>query len=129
MFGDPDEQTEPSLAERRRHAALAHAEQLLGGQTRDADEVLDAARVFEAYLSGPEPSLPHIAFGPCADMKRFLATRVVNARPMNRLAYNKLHDWALPADENSDDEGYLVEYTDRISWSPKDVFERAFRAV
>lgn len=70
----------------------------------------------------------------------FIGTKVVHAKSMDRLAYNELRGWTLPADENGADEGYLVEYTDRvenpphvqgyegyISWSPKEVFERAYR--
>jgi Protein of unknown function (DUF2829) len=57
---------------------------------------------------------------------------------MTRGEYNDLRGWPLPADEDGADEGYLVEYFDGgnknhpgfdnyISWSPKDVFERAYR--
>lgn len=57
---------------------------------------------------------------------------------MTRKAYNDYRGWELPADENGDDDGFLVEYLDGgksnhpdhegyISWSPKDVFERAYR--
>lgn len=74
---------------------------------------------------------------PHEDMGTYVGTKVVNAKPMNRLQYNHLRGWQVPADENPLDEGYLVEYTDRadrnvdgyegyISWSPKDVFERAY---
>lgn len=59
---------------------------------------------------------------------------------MTRLAYNDFRGWQLPADENGADQGYLVEYldggkpnTDRfdgyVSWSPKEVFEKAYRPV
>ena len=65
-------------------------------------------------------------------------TKIVQATPMNRLEYNQYRGWDLPADENGDDEGYLVEYLDGgkgnhpahlgyISWSPKEVFERAYK--
>lgn len=57
---------------------------------------------------------------------------------MNRLEYNKYRGWTIPEDENPAEEGFLVEYTDSpsanhpkhncyISWSPKDVFERAYK--
>ena len=72
-------------------------------------------------------------------MKRYIGTKEVNAQPMTRLAYNEFRGWQLPADENGADEGYLVEYVDGgkanteqyagyVSWSPKDVFERAYSA-
>lgn len=71
-------------------------------------------------------------------MKRFIGTKIVNAKPMSRLKYNQLRGWNVPADENPADEGYLVEYQDGgranvdgyagyISWSPKDVFEGSYR--
>lgn len=72
----------------------------------------------------------------------YIGTKVINAKPMNRLEYNLLRGWQLPTNENGFDDGYLVEYTDRIenpphvpgfkgyiSWSPKEVFERAYRQV
>lgn len=73
-------------------------------------------------------------------MKRYLGTKIVNAEPMTRGAYNTLRGWTVPSDENPADDGYLVEYADGgaantvfyagyVSWSPKDVFERAYRHV
>ena len=71
-------------------------------------------------------------------ISQYIGVKLINARPMTRLAYNELRGWTLPADENPEDDGYLVEYMDGgqanhpgfigyISWSPKDVFERAYR--
>lgn len=71
-------------------------------------------------------------------MTLHIGTKLINAQPMTRAAYNTLRGWALPADENGDDDGYLVEYMDGgkanhpgyegyISWSPADVFERSYR--
>ena len=71
-------------------------------------------------------------------MKRYIGTKLINAKPMTRQAYNDFRGWTLPADENGADEGYLVEYVDGgkgntdhyvgyISWSPSDVFDRAYR--
>lgn len=70
-------------------------------------------------------------------MNQYIGVKLINAKPMNRLAYNQLRGWEVPVDENPDDEGFLVEYLDGgkpnhkdfegyISWSPKDVFERAY---
>ena len=67
-------------------------------------------------------------------------TKRVYAKPMNRAEYNAYRGWEVPADENPNDEGYLVEYVDGgrgndsrhagyISWSPKDVFERSYKEV
>jgi hypothetical protein len=71
-------------------------------------------------------------------MKQYLGTKYVNAQPMTRGDYNTLRGWKLPDNENGEDAGYLVEYTDGgkpnhadyagyISWSPADVFERAYQ--
>ena len=71
-------------------------------------------------------------------MNRYIGTKTINAKPMSRQAYNNLRGWVVPADEDPADDGYLVEYIDGgqanhpdfdgyISWSPKDVFERAYR--
>ncbi|MCI1898526.1 MAG: DUF2829 domain-containing protein [Enterobacter sp.] len=73
-------------------------------------------------------------------MTQHIGVKLINAYPMTRLAYNDFRGWELPSDENGSDEGYLVEYldggkpnTDRfngyVSWSPKDVFDKAYRPV
>lgn len=73
-------------------------------------------------------------------MNHYIGVKEIHATPMNRADYNILRGWDLPADENGEDDGYLVEYLDGgqsnhpdyqgyISWSPKDVFERAYRQV
>lgn len=69
----------------------------------------------------------------------FFGTKQVSATPMTRLAYNQYRGLELPADEDGDDLGFLVEYHDGgqqnhpdhkgyISWSPADVFKRAYQA-
>lgn len=71
-------------------------------------------------------------------MQQYIGTKIINAKPMTRLAYNQFRGWELPASENGTDEGFLVEYVDGgkantaeyagyVSWSPEDVFERAYR--
>ena len=70
----------------------------------------------------------------------YIGTKMVNATPMSRGAYNELRGWVLPSDENKDDEGYLVEYRDGgkpnypgfkgyISWSPKEVFNTSYKDI
>ena len=70
--------------------------------------------------------------------KLYIGTKLINAEPMNRQQYNDFRGWALPADEDGTDEGYLVEYLDGgkpnttthagyVSWSPKEQFENAYR--
>lgn len=72
--------------------------------------------------------------------KTYEGTKRLYATPMNRGDYNAYRGWEVPADENPADDGYLVEYLDGgksnhpdhagyISWSPKDVFERAYCEV
>lgn len=61
-------------------------------------------------------------------MKKYIGTKMINAKLMNRGDYNKYRGWEIPVDENPADEGYLVRYQDGYeSWSPKDVFEEAYR--
>lgn len=61
-------------------------------------------------------------------MKKFIGTKMIEAKPMNRGEYNKYRGWDMPADENPNDEGYLVKYQDGYeSWSPKKQFEDAYR--
>lgn len=73
-------------------------------------------------------------------MKTYIGTKIINAKPMTRGEYNAFRGWTLPADENGADEGHLVEYTDGgaanhpafkgyVSWSPSDVFEKAYIKV
>lgn len=72
------------------------------------------------------------------NMQRYEGTKAVLATAMTRVVYNHYRGWKMPIGENPDDEGYLVEYEDSqtknhenhdnyISWSPKDVFDRAYK--
>lgn len=71
-------------------------------------------------------------------MQTYIGTKIIRAIPMTRAYYNGIRGWDVPADENPLDDGYLVEYLDGgkanlagydgyVSWSPKDVFERAYK--
>lgn len=61
-------------------------------------------------------------------MEKYIGTKTIEAEPMTRGDYNKYRGWTIPADENPDDEGYLVKYSDGyISWSPKKQFEEAYK--
>lgn len=73
-------------------------------------------------------------------MKKYIGTKIINAKPMTRAEYNIFRGWELPADENGADDGYLVEYLDGgkpntakyagyVSWSPKEQFDNAYRAT
>lgn len=71
-------------------------------------------------------------------MNTYIGVKLIRAKPMTRGEYNEFRGWTVPADENPADEGFLVEYLDGgqantpqydgyVSWSPKDVFARAYR--
>jgi hypothetical protein len=71
-------------------------------------------------------------------MKQYIGTKIINAKPMTKQEYSDFRGWTVPADEDGADEGFLVEYVDGgkantpeyagyVSWSPKDVFERAYK--
>lgn len=56
-------------------------------------------------------------------MKKFIGTKMIEAKEMTRGDYNMYRGWKIPADE-----GYLVRYSDGYeSWSPKKQFEEAYR--
>lgn len=73
------------------------------------------------------------------EKQTYIGTKIVRAKPMTRKEYNDFRGWVVPENENPNDDGYLVEYTDSavqpeligkaggyVSWSPKDVFERSY---
>ncbi len=61
-------------------------------------------------------------------MKQYIGTKIIQAEPMTKGAYNAFRGWKIPENENPADNGYLVKYPDGyVSWSPKDVFEEAYR--
>lgn len=72
-------------------------------------------------------------------MKRFVGTKELLARPMTRGEYNSYRNWDMPADEDANEPGMLIEYIGNddnsndprhvgyITWSPKKVFDRSYR--
>ena len=65
-------------------------------------------------------------------------TNAFSATPMTKSEYHEKRNWELPADENGDDEGYLIMhlngskpncsmYPNFVHWSPKDFFEVSYR--
>ena len=73
-------------------------------------------------------------------MKNYVGTKKLKAIPMNKEEYCQYRQWEVPLNENPKEEGYLVEYLDGgkpnderhlgyISWSPKDVFEKAYKLI
>lgn len=60
-------------------------------------------------------------------MKKYVGTKMIEARPMTRGEYNTYRGWTIPENENPNDDGYLVKYSDGYeSWSPKKQFEDAY---
>lgn len=63
-------------------------------------------------------------------MQTYIGTKIIKAEPMNLGNYNKHRGWTIPPDEDPSREGYLVEYPDGYkSWSPKEVFDVAYREI
>ena len=72
-----------------------------------------------------------------ASMVHYTGTKTVMATPMSRGEYNALRGWEVPADEDPNDQGYLVQYEGDskanvegfdgyISWSPQKPFDMAY---
>lgn len=73
--------------------------------------------------------------------KTYEGTKRLKAWPATRGEYNTYRGWTIPADENPDEPGYLVEYEPDgrahvhpshegyISWSPAHVFENAYHEI
>jgi hypothetical protein len=73
-------------------------------------------------------------------MKTYLGHKKVRAEPMSLGDYNHYQSWDIPANQNPEDEGYLVEYLDGgkpnhpahdgyISWSPKAQLDNGYTDV
>lgn len=63
-------------------------------------------------------------------MKKYIATEFFEAKPMNREEYNLRKGWPIPMDENPNDEGYLLVYSDGYeTWLPKENFEAVARPI
>lgn len=61
---------------------------------------------------------------------KHICVKIVDANPMTRGAYNAFRGWPIPAEENAEDDGYLVRYSDGyVTWSPKGQFEEVSRPI
>ena len=59
-------------------------------------------------------------------MNKYIGVKIIDAEPMTLTEFNKKHNKVIPATQGED--GYKVVYPDGYtSWSPKDVFEEAYR--
>ena len=73
-------------------------------------------------------------------MKNYIGTKNIKARPLTKQEYCDYRGWAVPPDEDPNEEIYLVEYAvdpeskpnhpdheGYITMSPKHVFEKAYK--
>ena len=68
------------------------------------------------------------------NLKKYIGTKVVKARPMNEIDAESIGYARKNSDHHEYREGYHVQYTNPDgstydSWSPKDVFEKAYKLV
>jgi hypothetical protein len=67
-------------------------------------------------------------------MKKYVRVNIVDAEPMTRGEYNRFRGWTIPADENPNNEGYIIWYRkgkedEYVSWCPKKDFDEVSREV
>lgn len=61
-------------------------------------------------------------------MRKYIGTKLIEAEPMEKCTYNETRGRNVPG--SPEEKGYLVKYQDGYeSWSPKEVFEKAYLAV
>lgn len=59
---------------------------------------------------------------------KYVGTKQIEARPMARGAYNYYRGWPIPSDEDPNDNGYLIKYSDGYEhWSPEKQFDETYR--
>jgi hypothetical protein len=58
-------------------------------------------------------------------MNNYIGVKLVQAEEMTLGAYNEYKGWTIPENEDPNQEGYRVHYSDAyVSWCPKDQFEK-----
>lgn len=63
-------------------------------------------------------------------MKQYVGTRMIHADPMTRGEYNQYRGWQIPENENPEDEGYHIVYSDGYeTWIPQKQFDEVYRGV
>lgn len=61
-------------------------------------------------------------------MKKYIGVKIIEAEPINLGDYNNFRGWTIPENEDPLKDGYKVVYPDSyISWSPKEIFDEAYR--
>ena len=80
-------------------------------------------RMFEQYKNNePVPT--------SSELKSYVGVKLVHAKPMTGDAFKKSKGLPTTAEIKTNDEGYQVTYEDGyVSWSPKEVFEKAYTCV
>lgn len=60
---------------------------------------------------------------------QYFGSKTLYATPKTLGEYNKHRGWTIPENEDPNREGYMVQYEGDgyISWSPKEIFEAAYR--
>ena len=86
-------------------------------------------KMLDTILDG---DLSQPAHGPAAAsdvFKSYIGAQIIKAQPMTKDDFARMKGGTPdPNEENAD--GYLVEYPDNyLSWSPKRVFEEAYRLI
>lgn len=63
-----------------------------------------------------------------SNMREYIGTKIVQAEPAWRMGGIVVPKWLSPNGDKTAEDGYKVVYKDSYeSWSPKDVFEEAYR--
>lgn len=67
-------------------------------------------------------------------MKKYVRVNIVDAEPMTRGEYNRFRGWTIPANENPNDDGFVIYYRkgkedEYVSWCPKHQFDEVSREV
>ena len=63
-------------------------------------------------------------------MKTYIGCKLIKAVEMKRSQFCEDNNQQGSENESKDEDGYQVHYPDGyISWSPKDVFEEAYREI
>lgn len=61
------------------------------------------------------------------ELQPYIGCKFIEAKPMTLGEYNEFKGWTIPENEDPENEGYLVKYSDDyVSWSPSEAFEKAY---
>ena len=63
-------------------------------------------------------------------MQKYIGCKIIQAKPMNSHEFLGKVRNLIPAKNQKDQPGHLVQYPDGyVSWFPKEIFETAYRLV